>query len=96
MGMADILSLIMLISASMVVIQFFFVCVCVCVYVYCTADNVVDGIVLEVTSTQVPVCVSFKCITDNSGILVIAHHIGDNDGDGGDRDDESEKLFAYI
>ena len=60
---------------------------CVCV---CTADNVVNGIFLEVTNTQVPVCVSFECLTYNSGILVIAHHIDDDDGDG------SEKLSAYY
>ena len=51
------------------------------------------GKLLKVTNTQMPVCVSFKCINDNNGILVMAHHIGDDDGDG---DDESEKLFAYY
>ena len=67
------------------------VCVCVCVCV-CTADNVMNGVFLEVSNTEVPVCVSFECITNNSEMVVLAHHIDDGDGDG---DDESEKLSAY-
>ena len=67
-------------------------CVCVSVCV-CTADNIVDGIFLEVTNTQVPVCVSFECINGNSEMVVLAHLIGDGDDDG---DDESEKLSAYY
>ena len=59
----------------------------------CTDDNVVNGTFLEVTKTTVPVCVSFGCINDNSEMVVLAHHIGDDDGDG---DDDSEKLSAYY
>ena len=72
----------------MVVIMCYFVCVCIC-----TDDNVVNGTFLEVTKTTVPVCVSFGCINDNSEMVVLAHHIGDDDGDG---DDDSEKLSAYY
>ena len=69
------------------VIVLFFLCVCVC-----TADNVMNGVFLEVSNTEVPVCVSFECITDNSEMVILVHHIGDDDGDG---DDDSEKLSAY-
>ena len=58
----------------------------------CTAGNVVNGTILEITKMTVPVCVSFECITDNSEMVILAHHIGDDDGDG---DDDTEKLSAY-
>jgi len=58
-----------------------------------TVDNAVDGVFLEVSNTEVPMCVSFECITDSGEMVVLAHHIGDDDGDG---DDVSEKLSAYY
>ena len=68
-------------------VNFLFLCVCVC-----TADNVMNGVFLEVSNAEVPVCVSFECITDSGEMVVLAHHIGDDDGDG---DDDTEKLSAY-
>ena len=58
-----------------------------------SVDNAVDGVFLEVSNTEVPMCVSFECITDSGEMVVLAHHISDDDGDG---DDESEKLSAYY
>ena len=54
----------------------------------CAADDIVsvNGTFVEVTSTQVSVCVFFDCINSNNGIVVLAHHVDD---------DDYEELSAY-
>ena len=47
----------------------------------------VNGTFVKVKSTEIQVCVSFDCITSNKRMVVLAHHVDD---------DDQEELSAYT